>query len=461
MADGRHFITTIHRWDLMNNKRLGNKVSRGKKPSPHSLPACEHGISPQQISDNALQVVQRLNQSGYEAYLVGGAVRDLLLQHTPKDFDVATNARPEEVRRLFNKNCILIGRRFRLAHVRHGREITEVATFRKQNQTHHAQSQTHSGRILRDNTYGNMGDDVLRRDLTVNALFYDIRDDSVIDYFQGIKDIKARRIQVIGDPVTRYREDAVRMLRVLRFTAKLDFNLTDAVTAPILQLAYLLDAIPSARLFDEILKLFQTGHAVSSYILLRRYHLFGYLFGQTQKALDNDTDGSVDRFIRAGLDNTDCRVQAGKTIHPSYLYAFMLWGCLRQSTQGEVYDTQGLSENARKMIAIQFKQTSMPKHYTIKTQQIWSLQSRFTQRQGRRPYHLLTHRCFRAAYDFLLLRNQTGEELQALCDWWTDFQQDDEAKQLLATMSVNRKRQHTKSQRPRNRRYAKLPAPRH
>ncbi|HEX5636240.1 MAG TPA: polynucleotide adenylyltransferase PcnB, partial [Gammaproteobacteria bacterium] len=275
--------------------------------NPVLIPRAEHCISRDNIDDNALKVLYRLQRAGFRALLVGGSVRDLLLQHVPKDFDIATDAHPEQVKRLFG-NCRLIGRRFRLAHVFYGRDIVEVATFRGSQDGQddddeisidHVQSD--SGRILRDNVYGSIEDDAWRRDFTVNALYYDIADFSVVDYVGAMDDIKHRVLRLIGEPATRYREDPVRMLRAVRFAAKLGFTIHPASEQPIYELAHLLADIPPARLYDEILKLFHSGYAVTCLDLLRKYGLLKYLFAQTSQALDDDPQGIFSAFLREAL----------------------------------------------------------------------------------------------------------------------------------------------------------------
>lgn len=406
--------------------------------SPTIIPESEHGISCHHISENAHKVLHRLNKAGYDAYLVGGAVRDLLLGYQPKDFDVATSARPEEIRRLF-KNCRLIGRRFRLAHIRYGREVIEVATFRAAhgNASGNRAQRTRDGRILRDNVYGDINDDVMRRDLTVNSLFYRIRDCSVIDYVNGMADIQSHHIRIIGDPETRYREDPVRMLRVLRFVAKLSFKMNVETVRPIQKLAFMLDDMSAARLFDEVLKFFQKGHALRSFKVLREYGLFSYLFLQVEDSLEADNDAYIERFIRLGLENTDRRIHSGKSVNPAYLYAFLLWGCLqqamRQEAHGDMSDTVSMNRIAREIFAAQVEQTAIPKRYSVQSREIWILQSRFEQRRGKRPMRLLNHPRFRAAYDFLLLRNQCGENLQELCEWWAGFQEMDDVKRVAVS----------------------------
>jgi len=364
-------------------------------------------------------------------------VRDLLLGKHPKDFDVATDASPEQVHDLF-RNSRMIGRRFRIVHVRYGRDIVEVTTFRGTHDDAHEgiAHQNDDGRLLRDNVYGDIDSDAWRRDMSVNALFYNIKDFSVLDFVGGMTDIKAKQLRIIGDPETRYREDAVRMLRVARFAAKLDFNVDEETARPISALASLLDDIPAARLFDEVLKLFQKGHALRSFEELRKHGLFSYLFLQVEDSLQADDSGYVEQFIRNGMQNTDSRVNEGKSVQPAFLYAFLLWGSYREELSfAERQDMTAMIAAGREVFGAQVEQTSIPKRYSIQAREIWTLQPRFEQRQGKRPLRLLSHPRFRAAYDFLLLRNQSGEDLQELCDWWTDFQEMDEAKQAVATRS--------------------------
>ena len=398
-------------------------------------------------------MLYRLNKSGYAAYLVGGAVRDLLLDRHPKDFDVATDASPEEVHRLF-RNSRVIGRRFKIVHVRYGRDIVEVTTFRDSHDDAHSEiaHQASDGRLLRDNVFGEIDTDAWRRDLSVNALFYNIKDFTVVDYVNGIEDIAAKRLRIIGDPETRYREDPVRMLRVARFAAKLGFTADEATLAPIEKLAPLLDDIPAARLFDEALKLFHKGHALQSFEVLQQYGLLGYLFLQVEDSLQNDETGYVEQFIRNGLSNTDRRVNSGQSVNPAFLYAFLLWGIYREET------SNAGRQNSQSMIALgqdiftaQVEQTAIPKRFSIQAREIWTLQPRFEQRRGKRPLRFLSHPRFRAAYDFLLLRNQSGEDLQELCDWWTEFQQQDENIQVEASRTSDRKRRPRKRPRGKKR----------
>jgi poly(A) polymerase len=420
--------------------------------TPTIIPRSEHGISRTNISENALKVLYRLSKAGHAAYLVGGAVRDLLLDRHPKDFDIATDAHPEQVKALF-RNCRLIGRRFRLAHVRFGREIIEVATFRAAHDDADVKDaeKTHDGRLLRDNVYGDLDSDAWRRDLTINALFYNIKDFSVIDYVDGMTDIREKHIRLIGDPETRYREDPVRMLRVLRFSAKLGFEIEHRTHDPITEFAPMLDDIPSARLYDEVLKLFHKGHALKSFEVLREHGLLGYLFLQTEDNLHHDPDGYFEQMIRIGLENTDKRVLAGDSVSPAFLYAFLLWGPLRDALvadgEKDVKNITAIIIAAREVFAAQVEQTAIPRRLSMQTREIWSLQPRFEQRRGKRPLRLLSHPRFRAAYDFMLLRNQAGEDLQELCDWWTEFQTADDNQRHLVTKAPSRPKRRRRSRR--------------
>jgi poly(A) polymerase len=389
----------------------------------------EHCISRANISEYALKVLYRLKDAGYEAYMVGGGVRDLLLGREPKDFDVATSARPDDVRRLF-RNCRLIGRRFRLAHVHFGREIIEVATFRALlDGEESSETVLEDGRIIRDNVYGTIEQDAWRRDFTVNALYYDIRDFSVVDYTGGMADLKAGVLRPIGDPPTRYREDPVRMLRAVRFAAKLGFKIHPEAEAPIAELGHLLADTPAARLFDEVVKMFHGGYAHATFELLRRYGLLTYLFPLTEAALTQEEGGFPITFVARALENTDNRINDAKPVTPAFLYAVLLWEPLRHRLQA--LKAQGMSEHealqraSHEVVAEQLRHTSLPKRFSVPMREIWLMQPRFRQRQGKRPARLLAHPRFRAAYDFLCLRAAAGEDVQEACDWWTQFQQGD------------------------------------
>jgi poly(A) polymerase len=395
--------------------------------SPLIVPRAEHSISRSRISENALKVLYRLKSAGYESYLVGGGVRDLLLGREPKDFDVATNARPEEVHALF-RNCRIIGRRFRLAHVQFGREIVEVATFRaNRHVAESAGSGTDSnGRILRDNTYGTLEEDALRRDFSVNALYYDIRDFSVRDYADGLADLRAATLRMIGDPETRYREDPVRMLRAARFAAKLGFRMHPATADPIAVLAPLLADIPPARLFEEILKLFLYGFGRQSFESLRHYGLFARLFPRTDAILNTEERGFPHTFISKALASTDARVNEAKPVTPAFLFAALLWEPVRH--QAAALEASGappaeaLRRAADELVSEQIAHVALPRRFAAPMIEIYQMQPRFSQREGKRPLRLLAHPRFRAAYDFLVLRAEAGEADPELAEWWTHRQ---------------------------------------
>ncbi|MDH5485617.1 MAG: polynucleotide adenylyltransferase PcnB [Gammaproteobacteria bacterium] len=392
---------------------------------PKRIPRNEHCISRDNIDDNALKVLYRLQHAGFRALLVGGGVRDLLLNHVPKDFDIATDAHPEQIKKLFG-NCWLIGRRFRLAHIFYGREIIEVATFRAgHDEADDDGRHDDSGRILRDNVYGNIEGDVWRRDFTVNALYYDIADFSVVDYVGAMADIENRVLRLIGDPETRYREDPVRMLRAVRFAAKLGFTIHPDSLAPIQQLGHLLEDIPPSRLYEEILKLFHSGQAVRGLELLRQYNLFGYLFPATEKVLQSG-DPVFTRFLTAALESTDKRINEGKPITPAFLFAAMLWQPMQ--LQAEIYkqteETTSLAmqKAIASVLGDQIRAISIPRRFSTVVRDIWYLQHRFNNRHGRRARALLEHNKFRAAYDFMCLRSKAGEITDDSCEWWTNIQ---------------------------------------
>ncbi len=376
----------------------------------------------------------RLKEAGYQAFLVGGAVRDLLLGIQPKDFDVATNAHPDQVKQLF-RNCRLIGRRFHLAHVRYGYEIIEVATFRA---AHTPIDEDNSvdegghrvldarGRILRDNLYGTIEEDVWRRDFTANALYYNIEDFSVWDYVGGVADARARILRLIGDPETRYREDPVRMLRAIRFAAKLGFEIHPDTATPISKLAWMLDGVPPARLFDEVNKLFLSGSAENAFDLLVRYGLLEHLFPDVANALNEQSDSAAAKLLRLGLAGTDERLLADKSVTPTFLFAVLLWPAISRAYQrlnpqpGSEFQQMTLA--CEQATARQQSRIAVPKRFTLPMREIISMQPRFNARSGRRALRLLDHPRFRAAYDFLLLRAASGEVEQELADWWTEIQ---------------------------------------
>jgi poly(A) polymerase len=428
--------------------------------APRIIPRAEHGISRANISDHALKVLYRLKDAGFRACLVGGGVRDLLLGREPKDFDVATDAHPDEVRRLF-RNCRLIGRRFRLAHVHFGSEIIEVATFRAPHATidddegEGGDALMEDGRIIRDNVYGTIEQDAWRRDFTVNALYYDIQDFSVIDYTGGMEDLKNGVLRLIGDPQLRYREDPVRMLRAVRFAGKLGFRLHPESETLIPQFSDLLSAVSSARLFDEVLKLFHGGYALQTFELLRHYGLFGYLFPATEEALSHEEQGFPITFVANALRNTDERIRETKGVNPAFLYAALLWEPVRLHAQSlmqhGVLELAALQAAGSALLDSQLHHTAIPKRFGLPMREIWELQSRFEQRQGGRVLRFLQHPRFRAAYDFFCLRARSGETDPELCEWWARIQEvdEDERRQMIENSGGNARSGARRRRRPR------------
>ena len=407
---------------------------------PRIVSRSEHPISRNAISANALRVLYRLKEAGYQAFLVGGSVRDLLLGLQPKDFDIATNALPEEVKALF-RNCRLIGRRFRLAHVFYGSEIVEVATFRAAHEWQPEERDEDEwraagenserlldarGRILRDNVYGTIEEDVWRRDFTANALYYNIEDFSVWDFVGGVEDVGARRLRLIGDPVTRYHEDPVRMLRAARFAAKLGFTLDAATEKPVRELAYLLTHVPPARLFDEMLKLFLSGFGAPALRLLRNYGLLAPLYRPTAELLERDPQGPAARLLQSGLEGTDARVAADKPVTPTFLFAILLYGPImeraaRLQANGQP-ESHALFNACEETVREQQSRVSIPRRFTLPMREMFVLQPRFRRREGKKALALLNHPRFRAAYGLLLLRVQAGAEDPELAQWWTQVQ---------------------------------------
>lgn len=414
-------------------KSLHHEKGQTGLSTPRIIPRAEHPLSRQHISDAALKVLYRLDGAGFEAFLVGGSIRDALLGKMPKDFDVATNATPEQVRELF-RNSRLIGRRFRIVHVRFGRETIEVTTFRGKPQDEHADHiarQSDAGLLLRDNVWGSIEEDALRRDFTVNALYYNIADFSLHDFAGGVDDIETRTLRLIGDPETRYREDPVRMLRAVRFASKLDFILDATTEAPIYDLAPLLLQIPPARLFDEVLKLFMAGYGLMTFRMLSHYDLFGMLFPEAEEAM---ADAAwVEDMIEAALTNTDRRIADGRPVTPAFLLAVFLWAPVmnRQATlvQNGMPNVPAMQTAAQQVISRQLHHTSIPKRFGMPMRDIWELQERLAKRQGKRAFQTREHPRFRAAYDLLLLREKAGEIPCGLGEWWTAFQQGDEHEQ--------------------------------
>lgn len=416
---------------ILKLKRLFANTPRTKKKI---ISRSEHTISRNDINKNSLKVLKTLNKAGFKAYLVGGCIRDMLLGKNPKDFDIATNARPEEVRDIF-RNCRLIGRRFRLAHVYFGREIIEVATFRSSN---NAGEQTQEGMILRDNVYGTIEDDVMRRDFTMNALYYNIADFSVVDFVGGMQDIKNREIRLIGDPEIRYREDPVRMLRAIRFAAKLQFKIDSKTSKPIYKMHHLLDNIPNARLFEEYMKLFLHGHALQTFTLLREYMLFQHLFPLSEKYGD-------DKFISLALDNTDKRIAEDKSVAPSFLLAVMLWMPLiekaKRLQKDGLPDFNLLHIAMDEVLGEHQKVMAVPRRFSGMIRDVWELQLRLSRRR-RQASKLIALTKFRAAYDFLLLRAEAGhKDAIDIAHWWQQYVDGDtEERRKLVLKLAGKKR---------------------
>lgn len=407
------------------------------------IPRSSHNISRENISENALKVLYRLHKAGYQACLVGGGVRDLILGLEPKDFDVATDASPEEVKSLF-RNCRLIGRRFRLAHVFFGRDIIEVATFRGKGEGEEDErKESDQGRILRDNVYGSIEEDAWRRDFTINALYYDIKDYSVLDYMNGMQDIERGVLRIIGDPEQRYREDPVRMLRVARFAVKLGFKIHEDTEKPLFELAPLLQDISPSRLFDESIKLFFSGQALQTFETLRHYGLFGHLYPMTEAELSREEQGFPVMLVAQAMKNTDERLQQGKSVTPAFIYAALLWEPIRALAQ-RIYEEEDLpafpamQKAIAQILSQQSRHTSIPKRFSIFMREVWQLQGRFDFMTGMRPYKLLSHPRFRAAYDFMLLRVACSEASDEMADWWTRFQEASSSEKKKMTRATSR-----------------------
>lgn len=441
-----------------------SKIFRKSAPAaanePHIISDGQHPLSPKQISAGARKVVEQLSSDGYEAFLVGGCVRDLMLGLKPKDFDVATDATPEQVNQLFRRSRI-IGRRFQIVHVRMGPEIIEVTTFR----AHHTDKKSSrndsrrssKGLLLRDNIFGSINEDASRRDFTMNALYYHPQDNSIYDYADGLPDIERRLIHIIGNPADRYREDPVRMLRAVRFAAKLGFQIEDNTAAAITKVHQLLADIPPARLFDEVLKLLMHGHALSTFHLLRQYQLFGILFPATEAALANDP-GYYLTFVEQALTNTDKRIRGDQRVTPAFLFAALLWPALKEQekvfSQGDASPIYALHQAAGEVTTRQCQRVAIPRRFTLPMREIWELQLRLPRRAGSQAFRLMENKRFRAGYDFLLLREETGEIESGLGDWWTRFQDADEQKRQTMADSVqqpkNKRRRRRRKPPPKN-----------
>ncbi len=398
---------------------------------PRIIPFGSHGIGRNAISQCALRVTQTLQREGFPAFVVGGAVRDLLLGRQPKDFDVATDATPEEVRGLFRRSRV-IGRRFRLVHVMCGPETVEVSTFRgvhvSAGEDGDARVADEHGRILRDNVFGNQEQDATRRDFTINALFYDPATQEVRDFHGGVADLKKRRLRLIGDPEQRYREDPIRMLRAVRFAASLGLEIDSATRKPIRRLADLLANVPPARVLDEMLKLLLSGHAAQCVPQLRKEGLHHGVLPLLDVTLEQPLG---QRFIMLALRKTDERILAGKTVSPGFLFASLLWH--EVLAKWKVYEGKGehpvpaLYHAMDEIVRAQAEKLAIPHRFTADMKEIWALQPRLLQRSGKRPYRVLEHPRFRAGYDFLLLRCESGEVDGEAGEWWERFQHAGEA----------------------------------
>lgn len=404
---------------ILGTKKSAKK-SGGNRDQAKIIPFKKHRIDRSLLSSAALRTIDGLQKAGFEAYIVGGAVRDLLLNRSPKDFDVATDATPEQVNRIFRRSRI-IGRRFRLVHVLFGDETIEVSTFRGHHQSEGDAQTNESGRILRDNVFGTLEEDATRRDFTANALYYDPTSQEVLDFHHGFDDIQAGVLRMIGNPETRYAEDPVRMLRVVRLSAKLGLSIDPATKAPIARMAELLGDVPPSRLFDEMLKLFLSGHAIESVTALRKQHLHHGLLPMLDVVLEQPLG---ERFVMLALKNTDDRILSGKSANPSFLFATLLWhevlASWNQYKKGSP-PIPALHMAMNDVIATQAEKLAIHNRYTSAMKEIWALQPRFEQRAGKRPFGLLANPRYRAGYDFLLLRCESGEIPAELGEWWTKF----------------------------------------
>jgi len=413
---------------LLAGKQSGDSVQKGRKPKksrePVILPAGQHGVTRKSIGRSALKVLDRLHEAGHSAYLVGGGVRDALVGLKPKDFDVATDASPETIRSLF-RNSRIIGRRFRLVHVVYGREIIEVATFRAAHNTGEGGEIGAAGRIVRDNVFGSIEEDAYRRDFTVNALYYNIADDSVVDYVGGLADLDAAVFRLIGDPLTRCAEDPVRVLRAVRLAAKLEFDIDAQTLKAMESLATELRSTPPARLFEEVLKLFQGGYALRSFHSIRKHDLLRFLFPLLDKRLKAGAP-ELESMLDAALINTDKRVATGKPITPAYLLAFMLWPDVEQYALQDAKSGMPISEAlqgaAESVLSTQLRVISIPKRFSGPMKEIWQMQPRLERLRGGRALKLMEDRRFRAAYDFLCLRATIDDRLASSAAWWTHVQ---------------------------------------
>ncbi|WP_035919011.1 polynucleotide adenylyltransferase PcnB [Legionella fairfieldensis] len=423
-------------------KKLLRKTKTKQQPVDlsHIIPRSHHNVSKTNISPNALKVLNRLNSGGFQAYLVGGSVRDLLLGKVPKDFDIATNATPAQIKKLF-RNARIIGRRFKLVHIIFHRDIIEVATFRGSDMEALDNQQTNErGMLVRDNVYGSLDEDAWRRDFTINSLYYNIDDASIVDFTGGFSDIQHRLLRMIGNPVVRYQEDPVRMLRAIRFSAKLHFDIAEETAEPLPKLSHLIRHVSSSRLFDEITKLYQCGEAETVQRLLVKYGLFAQLFEQTNHLLSTD-EYPVNALLGNALENTDTRIRDNKPVTPAFLFAVLLWFPLQKRAsqlqqEENLPPLPALEKAMSQVIAEQNQVITIPKRFSQIMREMWLLQFRFPKRFGGRAFNLLQHPRFRAAYDFLALRALAGDEAMELAQWWTTFQDVPEDEQIKMIASL-------------------------
>ena len=399
-------------------KILGVKDERDPT-EPVILGPDQHGIDPKLVSANAVRVTQTLQEAGFKAFVVGGAVRDLLLGVKPKDFDIATDATPEEVKKLFRR-AFIIGRRFQIVHVMFDQDLLEVTTFRGKG-SDNAPKDEH-GRVLRDNNFGPQHEDAERRDFTINAMYYDPATQTVLDYHGGIEDIRAKVLRIIGQPEARYREDPVRMLRVVRFAAKLQFTIEPATRAPVPVMAPLINNVPAARVFDEMLKLLMSGHALACLKELRSSGLHHGLLPLLDVVLEQPIGM---KFVTLALESTDTRVKAGKGVSPGFLFASLLWHQVLE--KWNAYRAAGeapipaLHLAADDVLDNQTDNLALQRRIATDMRDIWAMQPRFERRNGKSPYKLLEHPRFRAGFDFLLLRCESGELDAEIGNWWATF----------------------------------------
>lgn len=429
---------------------LGARKSADSHTKPAILGPKEHNINPELLSPNAVRVTQTLQEAGFKAFIVGGAVRDLLLNAKPKDFDVATNATPEQVKKLFRR-AFIIGKRFQIVHVMFGQEIIEVTTFRGAS-SNDAPKDEH-GRVLRDNTFGEQHEDAVRRDFTINAMYYDPAARTVFDYHKGIADIRSKTLRMIGMPEARYREDPVRLLRVVRFAAKLNFAIDPATREPIQVMAPLINNVPAARVFDEMLKLLMSGHAMACLQQLRKEGLHHGLLPLLDVVLEQPLG---EKFVTLALAGTDQRIKEGKPVSPGFLFAALLWHQVVEKwnayqAAGE-YPIPALHLAADDVLNTQTEKLALQRRIASDMRDIWAMQPRFERRVGKSPYKLLEHTRLRAGYDFLLLRCASGEIDAGLGEWWSAFMEADGPgrEALLAKKPKEGEAQGTKKRRRRS-----------